>query len=89
MGYSSDENRLIRDLNEAWSKASFGYPIHEDLRIASSVAEMLRTESMKDVDKDAEKNAGSDKNTRELLRLSVVLYHWPEILSEYERLSRE
>ena len=42
-----DENTLIRLLNNHWSKASFGYPIHEDVRIPSSVAEMLRTESQK------------------------------------------
>lgn len=44
---------------------------------------------MKDVDKDVEKNAFGDKDTRELLRLSTILYHWPEILSEYDRLSQE
>ena len=40
-----DENKLIELLNDYWSKASFGYPIHEDVRIPSTVAEMLRTES--------------------------------------------
>ena len=40
-----EENDLVRLLNKQWSKASFGYPIHEDLRAPSSVAEMLRTES--------------------------------------------
>ena len=40
-----DENTLIKLLNKYWAKASFGYPIHEDVRIPTSVAEMLRTES--------------------------------------------
>ena len=46
-----DENRLIKILNDYWSGdgkwwgADFGYPIHEDVRIPSSVAEKLRTES--------------------------------------------
>ena len=34
-----DENTLIRLLNFYWSKASFGYPIHEDVRVPSGVAE--------------------------------------------------
>ena len=42
-----DENELVHILNQHWSKASFGYPIHEDLRKPATVAEMLRTESMK------------------------------------------
>jgi len=40
-----DENRLIKLLNSYWSKASFGYPIHKDVRIPTSVADTLRTES--------------------------------------------
>ena len=34
-----DENTLIRLLNFYWSKESFGYPIHEDVRVPSGVAE--------------------------------------------------
>ena len=40
-----EENDLVRLINDYWSKATFGYPIHEDLRAPSSVAEMLRSES--------------------------------------------
>ena len=51
-GLSQDENFLIQKLNENWARTSFGYPIHEDLRVNSSVAEIIRQESSK-VQKEA------------------------------------
>ena len=45
-----DENKLISILNSQWKKASFGYKIHEDVRIAESLAETLRTEVRKNLD---------------------------------------
>ena len=32
-------------LNNDWSKASFGYEIHQDVRIPNSISESLRNES--------------------------------------------
>ena len=43
-----DEGKLVELLNNHWSKASFGYKIHEDLRSQTSVAEMLRSELQQD-----------------------------------------
>ena len=54
-----DENSLIKLLNEYWSKASFGYPIHEDVRIPTSVAESLRTDSQKNLNNVAVEENGT------------------------------
>ena len=79
-----DENTLIKLLNNHWSKASFGYPIHEDVRIPTSVAEMLRTESQKKLgDVGGADDPDGDSGMEELLRLSVMLFYRPELLSEY------
>ena len=85
-----DENKLIELLNDYWSHASFGYPIHEDVRIPSSVAEMLRTESQKNLN-DVMHADDTNKTVqiRELLRQSLRLHHRPDLLKDYERLLKQ
>ena len=77
---------MIKLLNNHWAKASFGYPIHEDVRIPNSVAEMLRTESQKNLSDVGGADGESNSGMEELLRLSVMLFYRPELLSEYQRL---
>ena len=51
-------------LNQNWSKSSFGYPIHEDIRIPTSVAEMLRTENKRNLTG----NSTEDQDTYDSIR---------------------
>lgn len=76
---------MIELLNFHWSKASFGYPIHEDVRIPNSVAEMLRTESQKKLSDVGHSDGDQDNESgiEELLRLSVMMFNRPELLTEY------
>ena len=84
-----DENKLIQLLNDYWSQASFGYPIHEDVRIPSSVAEMLRTESQKNLNDAIHGDDNKTIQMKELLRLSLKLHHRPDLLKDYERLLKQ
>ena len=34
-------------VNDYWKKASFGYPIQDEVRIPSSVAEMIQSEAQR------------------------------------------
>ena len=45
-----DDLDLTVLVNECWKKASFGYPIQEDLRIPGSVAEMIQAEAQRQPD---------------------------------------
>jgi len=68
-----DEGQLIAILNKYWSKASFGYPIHEDVRIPTSVAEVLRAENEKHVEKATQEENGDTKmDMLEVFRLNVL-----------------
>ena len=59
------------------------------MRIPTSVAEMLRTESQKNLsDVETDEN-GNGRKMKELLRLSVMLHYRPELYNEYERLLKQ
>ena len=50
-----DEAALLKLLNEFWSKANFGYPINENVRLPNTVSETLRTEAQVNLNKELEK----------------------------------
>jgi len=80
-----DENRLIAQLNEYWAESDFGYPIHQDVRIPSGVAELLRTESQQQLGTGVQDDESLEK-LKEMLRLSSCIHSQPELLYDFERL---
>jgi len=83
------EGDLIKLLNDYWNNSSFGYPIHADVRIPTSVAETLHTESHKKLNDVECDEFGEGVNMREMLRMSAIMNNKPEFLNEYERLLRQ
>lgn len=87
------EQNLLQLLNNYWSQASFGYPIHEELRAPTSVAESLRTDYQNYHSEAALKDELANKmgtdEVRRMLELSVKLYRQPELLNEYDSMRKQ
>jgi len=81
-----DEAHLIKLLNERWSNTCLGYPIHEDVRIPSTIAESLKIEMNKTLKRRAGDTKQESQDVLDMLKLSVKVLYKPQIPNEYERL---
>ena len=78
-----DDLDLTVLVNDYWKKASFGYPIQEEVRIPSTVAEMIQNEAQRQCD-ELPDDAGGRKYRSD--KMFVGKRYRFDALSEYEKL---
>lgn len=55
-----DEDDLVKLMNQCWSEADFGYPIHLGVRIPDTVAETLHIQFVQKMKQGLENGAYND-----------------------------
>ena len=72
-------------MNDYWKKASFGYPIQDEVRIPGSVAEMIQSEALR---QQGGHLLGADGARDRSARALLGKHGRFDALSEYEKLFR-
>ena len=75
-----DDLDLTLLVNDYWKKASFGYPIQDDVRKASTVAEMIQADAQR------QGEVLSDEEGRRQRKMFVGKHYRFDAMAEYEKL---